>query len=139
MLIFLTNFVLNVLLYASQHEGLQNCMQSLNFDLIKLLLVLTVCLDVLGEPLIEQLMRIKEIRHHKVEQCPKFCHIVLDRRTSEQQSVSRLEFLKGVPSLRQNILDSLGFVQNHELPLESLEGLLISNCQLIGSNDNMER
>jgi len=83
MLVLLADLVLDVLLDAAQHERLQNGVQSLNFDLVELFLVLTVCLDVLGEPLIEQLMGVEEVRHHKVEQRPQFGHVVLDRRTGE--------------------------------------------------------
>ena len=83
MLILLADLVLDVLLNAAQHERFQNGVQSLNFDLVELFLVLTVCLDVLGEPLIEQLMGVEEVRHHKVEERPQFGHVVLDRRTSE--------------------------------------------------------
>lgn len=52
-------------------------------------------------------------------------HGVLDRSTSQQQSVSALETQKRLPSHTVRVLDVLSLIQDHVLPLYSLEVLLI--------------
>ena len=59
MLVLLTNFMLYILLDTPQHEWFENGMQTLYLDLIELLLILTMRLNVLREPLIEEFMRIE--------------------------------------------------------------------------------
>ncbi len=91
-------------------------MKTLYLDLIQLSLILTMGLDIFGEPFVEQLMGVEEVRHHEVEQSPQLSHVILDRSTSQQETVPGLELFQGIPSLRKNVLDGLSFVQNHELP-----------------------
>ena len=87
-LIFLAYLMLDILLYPSQHERLENSMQTLNFNLVEFFLILTVGLNVLRKPLIEELMRVKKVRHDKVEKSPQFGHVVLDGGSCQQQPVS---------------------------------------------------
>lgn len=70
MFILLADLMLHILLDTAQHEWLENGMQTLNLDLIEFLLILTMGLNVLREPLIEKFMGIEEIRHDEVQQCP---------------------------------------------------------------------
>lgn len=42
-------------------------MKSLYLDLVQLLLVLTVGLNVFRKPLVEELVRVEKVRHHKVK------------------------------------------------------------------------
>lgn len=83
MLVFLSDFMLDVLLDTTQHEWFQNGMKTLNFNLIQLLLVLTVSFNILGEPFVEQLVRIEQIGHDEVKQSPQLCHVVLDGSTCQ--------------------------------------------------------
>lgn len=45
-------------------------MQTLYLNLIELFLILTVRLNVLRKPLVEELMGIEQVRHYKVKQGP---------------------------------------------------------------------
>jgi hypothetical protein len=56
MLYLLADLMFYVFLDAPQHEGFEDGMQSLDFDLVKFFLVLAVRLDIFGEPFIEELM-----------------------------------------------------------------------------------
>jgi len=42
-------------------------MQPLNFNLVELFLILTMCLNIFRKPLIEQLVRIEQIWYYKVK------------------------------------------------------------------------
>lgn len=94
--------------------------------------------NVLGKPLVKQLVRIEKIRHHEIEQGPEFSHIILNGSSSQQETVSRLELLENVPSLGEDIFDRLGFVQNHKLPFQSLKSLFVCDCELIRSDHHVE-
>lgn len=52
-------------------------------------------------------------------------HRVLDRRSGEEQSVPAVEAEEGLPSGRRRALDCLGLVEDHVLPLDTLEVLLV--------------
>lgn len=83
-------------------------------------------------------------------------HIVLNGCSCQQQPVAALETKKSLPSSTGGILDILGLVENHILPLYALEVLLIlrdlrrivsirggglrpSAYQLIAGDENVER
>jgi len=52
-------------------------------------------------------------------------HRVLNGSSSEEKSVSTVESEEGLPSRRRRTLDSLSLVEDHVLPLDSLEVLLV--------------
>ena len=62
---------------------------------------------------------------------------ILNRCTRQQQTVSALETKKLVPSLTRRIFDSLSFIKDHVLPLETLEMLLIIDKDRITSDTNL--
>lgn len=114
-------------------------METLDLDLIEFTLILTVSLDVLGKPFVEEFVRIEEIGHNEVEESPQLSHIILDGGACQEKAVPGLKLFQGVPPLRKDVLNSLGLVQNHELPLQSLEGFVVSDCELVGGDDHVER
>jgi len=65
-LLLLTQLVLHVLLDAPEHEGLQDRVQTLQLLLVQRALLLRVRLDVLGEPLLELLVRVEQLGHDEV-------------------------------------------------------------------------
>ena len=78
-LMFGSDLLLDVLLEASQHEWLQNEMESLQLMLVQLSLVHGVLLNVLGKPLLELFVVVEQLWHDKVEKSPEFSHGILDR------------------------------------------------------------
>ena len=71
-------------------------------------------------------MVIEELGHNEMEQCPQLSHRVLNRSSSQKQSISSLELQKYFPASTQVILDGLGLVQNHIIPLNLHEfGLVL--------------
>ena len=87
----MTQLVLHVLLNATEHEGLQDRVQALQLLLVQRALLLRVRLDVLGEPLLELLVRVEQLGHDEVQQRPQLGHRVLDGRSREQQPVPAVE------------------------------------------------
>ena len=72
-----TELVLHVPLYTTQHERFEDHMKTAQLMLVELAaLVLRSILDVLGEPLVELVMRIEQTRHDEMQQRPKLCNSV---------------------------------------------------------------
>lgn len=138
MFYFLPEFFFDVLLHPSQHEGLQNGVESVQLSLLELPLVLSV-LYIPGKPLLELVVGVEELRHDEVEQGPEFRHCVLNRGSCQEELVSASEAQQCVPSLGLYVFDGLGFVQNDVLPLDSLESLLVRHCQLVAGYEYVER
>ena len=75
-------------------------MQSSQLSIVYRSILVGIPFDILGEPFGEFVVRVEEGRHDKVEQRPKLVHRVLDRSTSEKESVAALEAKKSLPSCR---------------------------------------
>ena len=104
-------------------------------------LVLRSILDILGEPLVELIMRVKKAGHDEMEQCPELCvkvndcwrcwhilltlHGVLNRCTSQKQTIATLESKQCLPPYARGILDVLSLIEDHILPFHTLEILLV--------------
>jgi hypothetical protein len=111
---------LNIVLQTSEHEGFQNQVQPSKLMLVDLSLVCQrVLFNVLREPFLELLMGVEELRHDKVEKGPQLCHRVLDRSTSQEESVSCIELKQYLPPSTQVIFYSLRLIENHIMPLYS--------------------
>lgn len=89
--------------------------------------LLGVPLDVPREPLAELVMRIEKRGHDEVEEGPELVHRVLDGRPGEEESVAAAEAEEGLPASTRRALDRLRFVEDHVLPLDALEVLLVLN------------
>lgn len=70
-------------------------------------------------------MTIEKPRHDEMQECPELCHGVLNRGTCEQQAVARVELEEDFPSATQVILDRLSFIQDHVMPFDPEELLLV--------------
>ena len=75
---FLTNFMLNIFFDPPKHERFQYCMKPLDLNFVQFFLILTMGLNILGKPLVELFVGVKQFRHNKVKKSPKFSHIILD-------------------------------------------------------------
>jgi hypothetical protein len=73
------DLLLNVFLKPSEHEWLENQMQSFQLVLIKLTLVHGMLLDIFGEPFLELFVVVEELGHNEMKQSPKLSHRILDR------------------------------------------------------------
>ena len=54
--------------------------------------------DVFREPIAKLVMRVEKRRHNKMQQSPKLLHIVLNRCTCEQESITAVEPEQALPS-----------------------------------------
>jgi hypothetical protein len=115
------DFLLDIFLQSSKHEGLKDEMQSLQLMLVQFSLVHGVLLDVLREPLLELLMVVEKFWHDEMQKCPELCHRILDWRTRKKQSISGVELQEGLPSSTGVIFDCLSLIKNHVMPLDSLK------------------
>ena len=73
-----------------------------------------------------------------VENVRRTLHGVLNRGTSQEQPITTLEAQQSLPPSTRRVLDILRLIQNHILPFDPLEVLLILSHQLIAGNQNME-
>lgn len=67
----LAQLVLYMSLEAPQHEWFEDHVQALQLGLIEARLVLRVILNVLAEPFVKLLVRIKQRRHNEMQQRPQ--------------------------------------------------------------------
>ena len=99
---------------TTQHEWFKDHVETPQLVLVELAaLILRCVLDILREPLVELVVRVEQARHDEVQESPQFCkvsaeksiprtvrptlHIILDRSTSQQQSVSAVESKERLP------------------------------------------
>ena len=86
-------------------------------------------------------MAIEKPRNDEVQERPELCHRVLNRGTCEKQAVARVELEEDLPSPTQVILDSLGFIQDHVMPFDPKEFLLVFGLvhnQVVGSKQHVD-
>lgn len=74
-------------------------MQFLEHILLNLAVLMQSFLDRATEPIEEFAMIIEDHRHQEMQQTPYFAEIVLQRRTSQKQSMARVEVKEDLPSL----------------------------------------
>jgi hypothetical protein len=105
--------------------------------------ILRCVLNVLREPLAELVVRIKEAWHDEMQQSPQLytaasinrevqiveksrtLHGILDRCACQKQAIPTVKAEQGLPANASSVLDILGFVEYHVLPLDPLKVLLV--------------
>jgi hypothetical protein len=104
--------------------------------------ILSGVLDVFGEPFVELVVRIKKARHDEMQQSPQLyvalsingdsdrwksrtLHGILNRCTGQKQAIPTVKAEQGLPTHAGSILNILGFVEYHVLPLDPLKVLLV--------------
>ena len=65
-------------------------------------------------------------------------HRILNRRASQQKAVTALEIEQDVPPCACRTLDGLGFIQDHVLPLHTLEVHCIRDNKVIARDDEVK-
>lgn len=70
---------------------------------------------------------------------PQLHDIILQGGARQQQSPFGVEPEQGLPPLAFEVLNVLGFIQDHIVPLLPSEGEVVLNDQLIGGDAHMER
>ena len=86
-------------------------------------------------------MVVKKLGHDEVKQGPQLSHRILDWCTREKEPVPSVKVKERLPSPTSVVLDRLGFVEDHVVPLDSLESHLIfatSNDEIVGGNQDMD-
>ena len=63
--------------------------------------------------------------------------VVLQRRSSEQKSVASFDLTNNEREFGLFVLDSVGLVDNHVLPVELLKDALLSDEHLVGRDDDV--
>lgn len=70
---------------------------------------------------------------------PQLHHVILQGCSRQEQPPPRVESEEGLPALTLEILDVLGLVQNHVIPLFASEDKVVLNHQLVRRDAHMER
>ena len=70
---------------------------------------------------------------------PKLHDIILQGGSSQQKSPFGIEPEQGLPPLAFEVLNVLGLIQDHIVPLLSSEGKMVLNYQLVRGDAHMER
>ena len=91
------------------------------------------------EPLLEVLLAAEDVRHEEVHEGPKLHHVVLKRRPCQQQSSLGVESKQGLPPLALEVLNILGLIEDHVIPLLPSECEVILNHQLIRRDAHVKR
>ncbi len=138
MLEFLSDFLFHVFFNSPEHERLQDIVKSVQLLLVQLGLINRVRLNIFGKPLLKLLVRVKQLRHDEVHQSPEFCHRVLNGSAGQKKFVSAFEVQKSSPSLAVEVFNSLCFIENNVLPVNSTQNLLIKDCDLVRSYHKMK-
>src|SRR3954469_22988510 len=123
---------------TTQHEWLQNHMQSSKLRFIQLRIALCVTFDIFRKPFTKFVVGVKKSWHDEMQKGPKFLHIVLNRGSGKKQSVSAMESQQRLPAGTRRTLDSLCLVQNHVLPSYALKVLSVRDDKLVRGNEDME-
>eukprot|EP00958_Prasinococcus_capsulatus_P003142 scaffold279_cov369-Prasinococcus_capsulatus_cf.AAC.7 len=129
---------LDVALDAPQHEGLDDLVQSAQLVLVERVTTVSVTLDALAEPLVEMLVRVEERGHDEVQQRPQLGHRILDGRARQQKPVAALEAEQCFPPQRGGALNRLRLIEDHVLPLDALEHLLVRHKELVARHEHVE-
>mmetsp|Transcript_7352 Transcript_7352/g.21307 ORF Transcript_7352/g.21307 Transcript_7352/m.21307 type:complete len:234 (+) Transcript_7352:462-1163(+) len=91
------------------------------------------------EPVIERVRRVENFREHEIQQTPKLLQIVLDRRSRQEQPVSRLiDSPENFRQLRVLVLQPVPLVDDDVLPLELGEELLVAHDHVIVGEKHVE-
>ena len=89
--------MLHISLNSPQHERLEDHVEPGELALVQSRLLLSVALNVAGEPLVELLVRVKHGGHDEVEQSPQLLHRVLDGGTGQEETVTTVEAEQYLP------------------------------------------
>ena len=81
------------------------------------------------EPLVKVLGGVKHVRQQEVKQSPELVQVVLQRGSRQQQTVRRLNLTNYHGQFALFVLDSVGLVDDHVLPVELLEHALLPKDQ----------
>jgi hypothetical protein len=92
----------------------------------------------IAKPLLEILLATENLRHQEVHQTPKFHHVILQGRPSEEQPPLSVKAKESLPPLTLEVLDVLGLIKDHIIPLLTSEGEVILNHKLVRGYADME-
>jgi hypothetical protein len=90
------------------------------------------------EPVTELFIGVKQIGHEEVQVRPDFHDVILQGSSSEKKLALGFEVKKHLPSLRFEILDILGFIEDDVVPPLAFENRVILYDQFIGSDTDVK-
>ncbi|KAH3682636.1 hypothetical protein WICPIJ_006395 [Wickerhamomyces pijperi] len=90
------------------------------------------------KPLIKHLGITKDIRKNEVQQGPKLMEVVLQGRTSDQETVLGVEQSDDLGQGGVFVLDSMGLINNNVLPSNLFQGGLLSDDHFEGGDQDVE-
>ena len=131
MLDFLRQLFLDITLHSAQEERSQDRLQLLDDADVERLVLVNTLAERVREPLFKVLLVAEDLRHQEVHERPELHHIILQGCASQQKSTLGVEAKECLPALRLEILDVLGLVEDHVVPLLAAEGEVILNDELI--------
>ena len=81
----------------------------------------------------------EDVGHQEMHKTPKLHHVVLQRGTCDQESALGVEPQECLPSLGLEVLDILGLIKDHVVPLFPPECKVILDHKLVRSNADVKR
>lgn len=89
------------------------------------------------KPFVEVVRAFKDVGQEEVEQGPELVEVVLQRGSGEQKPVARFDLANDEGEFGLFVLDSVGLIDDHVLPVELLEDALLSDEHLVGGDDDV--
>mmetsp|Transcript_24744 Transcript_24744/g.52487 ORF Transcript_24744/g.52487 Transcript_24744/m.52487 type:complete len:705 (-) Transcript_24744:568-2682(-) len=90
-----------------------------------------------AKPRLKDAQIVKDGGVNKVEKTPQFIKVVLNGRTTQQQTISRFDSFEGLNECASMIFESLSLI-HHQIRVLSnfIQPLLVANCHLVTGNNN---
>lgn len=102
-------------------------MQLLNNRDVQRLILCDGLVEWVREPLLEVLLAAEDLWHQEMHEGPQLHDIILQGGARQQQSPFGVEPEQGLPPLAFEVLNVLGFIQDHIVPLLPSEGEVVLN------------
>lgn len=127
MLNLFRQLLFDILLHTSQNEWPKNGLQLLDDSQVQRLILVNRLTERVLEPVFEVTLVAKYVRHQEMHKRPELHDVILQWSSRQQQPPVRVESEQGLPSLRLEVLNVLGLVQNHVIPFLAPERKMILN------------
>ena len=124
---FLWELLLDIPLHSSEKERPKDRLQLLDNSDVERLILIDALTEWIREPLLEVLLIAEDLRHQEVHERPQLHDVILQRRARQQKSSLGVEAQECLPALRLKVLDVLGLIEDHVVPLLAAEGKVVLN------------
>lgn len=139
MLVLLGQLLFDVPLETTEEEGSENAVETEDELLVDTGGAVDHVVHGVAEPLFEFRVGLEDVGHQKVHERPDFHEVVLEGRSSEQETALRVVIEEDLPTLTLKVLDVLGLIEDHVLPLFPAQDVDILGGKVVRGDADMER